>query len=53
VRITPNTTTVKELLETLGNEAHEICLESHPSKVNGYYTRDLLTPYEDLRFGFQ
>jgi hypothetical protein len=33
---------VKELLEALMGEEWEICLESHPTKANGCYTRDLL-----------
>ena len=35
-------TMVKELLEALMKEEREIYLESHPTKANGYYTRDLL-----------
>ena len=45
-------TIVKELLEALIKEEREICLENHPTKANGYYTRDLLTlagPVEDLK----
>mgnify|MGYP000107575360 CR=1 FL=1 len=45
-------TMVKELLEALMKEEREIYLESHPTKANGYYTRDLLTlvgPVEDLK----
>jgi|YelNatPaOPRAMG01_1025707.scaffolds.fasta_scaffold466725_1 hypothetical protein len=33
---------VKELLEAPMREEWEICLESHPTKANGCYTRDLL-----------
>jgi hypothetical protein len=43
---------VKEMLEALMREEREICLEEHPTKANGYYTRDLLTlvgPLEDLK----
>ena len=32
----------EELLEALMREEWEISLESHLSKANGYYTRDLL-----------
>ncbi len=42
---------VKGLLESLIKE-RKIYLEDHPTKANGYYTRDLLTlagPLEDLR----
>jgi putative transposase len=45
-------TMVKEMLEALMREEREIYLEQHPTKANGYYTRDLLTlvgPVEDLR----
>ena len=45
-------TMVKELLEALMREEREIYLENHPTKANGYYTRDLLTlvgPVEDLK----
>jgi len=45
-------TMVKELLEALMKEEREISLENHPTKANGYYTRDLLTlvgPVEDLK----
>ena len=45
-------TMVKELLEALMKEEREIYLENHPTKANGYYTRDLLTlvgPVEDLK----
>jgi len=45
-------TMVKELLEILMKEEREIYLENHPTKANGYYTRDLLTlvgPLEDLK----
>lgn len=34
---------VKELLEALMREERRICLEEHPTKANGYYTRDFLT----------
>jgi len=43
---------VKEPLEALMKEEREIYLENHPTKANGYYTRDLLTlvgPVEDLK----
>jgi len=43
---------VKELLEDLMQEERKIYLEKHPTKANGYYTRDLLTlagPLGDLR----
>ena len=33
----------RNLLESLMCEEREICLEQHPTKANGYYTRDLLT----------
>jgi len=36
-------TMVKELLEALVEEECKICLENHPTRANGYYTRDLLT----------
>ena len=42
---------VKEFLEALMREERGIYLEEHPTKANGYYTRDLLTlagPVEDL-----
>ena len=45
-------TMIKSLLETLMKEERELYLEEHPTKANGYYTRDLLTlagPVEDLR----
>jgi len=45
-------TMVKELLEALMKEEREISLENHPTKANGYYTRNLLTlvgPVEDLK----
>lgn len=45
-------TMAKELLEALMKEEGEIYLESHPTKANGYYTRDLLTlvgPVGDLK----
>jgi putative transposase len=45
-------TMVQEMLEALMREEREIYLEQHPTKANGYYTRDLLTlvgPVEDLR----
>ncbi len=44
--------TVKDPLERLMHEELELYLEEHPTKANGYYTRDLLTlvgPVEDLR----
>jgi len=43
---------VKRLLEAIMREERAIYLEEHPTKANGYYTRDLLTlvgPVEDLR----
>ncbi len=43
---------VKELLEKLMVEERAMDLEDHPTKANGYYTRDLLPFYgsvEDLR----
>ena len=43
---------VKGLLEKLMLEERELYLEEHPTKGNGYYTRDLLTlfgPLEDLK----
>jgi putative transposase len=43
---------VKGLLERLMLEEREMYLKTHPTKGNGYYTRDLLTlhgPVEDLR----
>ena len=43
---------IKNLLEKLMLEERELYLEEHPTKGNGYYTRDLLTlvgPLEDLR----
>ena len=43
---------VKDLLETVMCEERTTYLEEHPTKANGYYTRDLLTlvgPLEDLR----
>jgi len=43
---------VKELLERLMLEERKLYLEEHPTKGNGYYTRDLLTtfgPLEDLK----
>jgi len=43
---------VKDFLEKLMLEERELYLEEHPTKGNGYYTRDLLTlvgPLEDLR----
>ena len=45
-------TIAKELLEAVMREEREIYLEDHPTKANGYYTRDLLTlvgPVEDLK----
>ena len=42
---------IKGLLEKLMLEERELYLEEHPTKGNGYYTRDLLTlfgPLEDL-----
>jgi hypothetical protein len=35
-------TMVKEMLEALMREEREIYLAQHPTKANGYYTRDLL-----------
>jgi len=43
---------IKNLLEKLMLEERELYLEQHPTKGNGYYTRDLLTlfgPIEDLK----
>ncbi|MDR5695266.1 MAG: IS256 family transposase [Armatimonadota bacterium] len=43
---------VKDLLEAIMREERAMYLEEHPTKANGYYTRDLLTlvgPVEDLR----
>ncbi|MCS7240931.1 MAG: transposase [Candidatus Bipolaricaulota bacterium] len=43
---------VKGLLETIMRKERELYLEEHPTKANGYYTRDLFTlvgPLEDLR----
>ena len=43
---------IKALLERLMLEERAIYLEEHPTKANGYYTRDLLTlfgPIEELR----
>jgi transposase-like protein len=43
---------IKALMEKLMLEERELYLERHPTKANGYYTRDLLTlfgPIEDLR----
>ncbi|MEM4531394.1 MAG: transposase [Thermofilaceae archaeon] len=43
---------VKELLERLMQEERALYLVEHPTKANGYYTRDLLTlagPLEDLK----
>lgn len=43
---------IKALMEKLMLEERELYLEEHPTKGNGYYTRDLLTQYgilEDLR----
>jgi len=43
---------VRELLENLMQKEREIYLEEHPTKANGYYTRDLLTlagPLEKLK----
>ena len=34
---------IKALLERLMLEERAIYLEEHPTKANGYYTRDLLT----------
>ncbi|MCD5409066.1 hypothetical protein LR090_07645 [Candidatus Bipolaricaulota bacterium] len=34
---------IKSLLERLMLEEREIYLEEHPTKGNGYYTRDLIT----------
>jgi len=40
---------VKELLERLMLEERELFLEEHPTKANGYYTRDLLTTFGPLK----
>ncbi|MBC7318284.1 hypothetical protein H5T57_03420 [Candidatus Bipolaricaulota bacterium] len=41
---------VRNLLENFMREERELYLEQHPTKANGYYTRDLLTgPLENLR----
>lgn len=43
---------IKGLLEKLMLEERELYLKEHPTKANGYYTRDLLTlfgPLEDLK----
>ncbi|MBC7109161.1 MAG: transposase [Methanomassiliicoccales archaeon] len=43
---------VRNILESLMREKREIYLREHPTKANGYYTRDLLTltsPLENLR----
>ena len=43
---------IKNLLERLMLEERKLYLEEHPTKGNGYYTRDLLTlfgPLEDLK----
>jgi putative transposase len=43
---------IRALMEKLMLEERELYLESHPTKGNGYYTRDLLTQYgvlTDLR----
>ncbi|MEM3658662.1 MAG: transposase [Candidatus Hadarchaeum sp.] len=43
---------VKGLLERLMQEERALYLEEHPTKANGYSTRDLLTltgPLEDLK----
>ncbi|MBC7109323.1 MAG: transposase [Methanomassiliicoccales archaeon] len=43
---------IRNLLENLMREERELYLEQHPTKANGYYTRDLLTltgPLENLR----
>ena len=43
---------VRNLLESLMREERELYLEPHPTKANGYYTRDLLTlagPVEALK----
>jgi len=43
---------IKALMEKLMLEERELYLEEHPTKGNGYYTRDLLTQYgilEDLK----
>ncbi|MEM1684418.1 MAG: transposase, partial [Nanopusillaceae archaeon] len=43
---------VKELLERLMREERALYLAEHPTKANGYYTRNLLTltgPLEDLK----
>jgi hypothetical protein len=44
-------TVVKDLLEAFRREERKTYLESHYTKANGYYTRDLLTlarPMEEL-----
>jgi len=43
---------VRNLLESLMQEERAMYLETHPTKANGYYTRDLLTlagPLENLK----
>ena len=43
---------IKNPLEKLMLEERKLYLEEHPTKGNGYYTRDLLTvfgPLEDLK----
>jgi len=43
---------IKGLLEKLMLEERELYLKEHPTKGNGYYTRDLITlfgPVEDLK----
>jgi transposase-like protein len=43
---------VRGLMEALIREERAMYLERHPTKANGYYTRDLLTlvgPVKDLR----
>ena len=43
---------VKGLLKSILREERAMDLEEHPTKANGYSTRDLLTlvgPVEDLR----
>jgi len=39
---------IKALLERLMLEERELYLEEHPTKGNGYYTRDLLTTFGPL-----
>jgi hypothetical protein len=43
---------VRGLLEALMQEERAMCLETHPTSANGYYTRDLLTlvgPVRDFK----